>query len=178
MCQFLTSLRLLEPFVILSPPPFLEIMSILCTLHLTTTSGNPSPPPSPPVYDVYTQAENSSEAGVNELCTHTVHTYTITLSILISESPPPLPLYTMTSDDPIRSRTRALYPVVSGARSVEATPWADLTAGRPPMGTPQWPPRRTHSIEKKGWGSEAAVQHTYRHKRELKISDKPMSMLK
>ncbi len=92
--------------------------------------------------------------------------------------PSPLPLYTMTSDDPIRSRTRALYPVVSGARAVEATPWADLTAGRPPPGAPQWPPRRTHSIEKKGWGSEAAVQQTYRHNRELKISDKAMIMLK
>jgi hypothetical protein len=159
-------------------------MSILCTLYLTTNSGNP---PSPPVYDIYTQTENSSEAGVNELCTHTAHPHTHTHThthtpshclFLFQRALSSVPLYTMTSDDPIRSRTRALYPVVSGARAVEATPWADLTAGRPPPGTPQWPPRRTHSSEKKGWGSEAAVQHTYRHNRELKIRDKTMSMLK
>jgi hypothetical protein len=173
--DFIASSRTICHFV---PPPFSwnHVYIVYPTPYYNLRES--IPPPSPPVYDVYTQAENSSEAGVNELCTHTVHTYTITLSILISESPPPLPLYTMTSDDPIRSRTRALYPVVSGARAVEATPWADLTAGRPPPGTPQWPPRRTHSSEKKGWGSEAAVQHTYRHNRELKIRDKTMSMLK
>ena len=177
-------MRLLEPFVILSPHVSWNHVYIVYPKPYYNFRESTFPPCLWCLHPNRKFFWSRRQWIVHTHCTVHTHTHThththhhIVYSYFREPSSSPT-LYTMTSDDPIRSRTRALYPVVSGARSVEATPWADLTAGRPPMGTPQWPPRRTHSIEKKGWGSEAAVQHTYRHKRELKISDKPMSMLK